>query len=237
MRSAVGLLRNPRVVGLLVVLVTLGVVAALVPHPSIEQIRTWSHSWGPALPLAFFAIHALVTVAPIPRTVFTLTAGVLFGAVTGIALAVAATTVSAAIALLLVRTLGRDAIAPRLSHPAVQKIDDRLARRGWLAVGSLRLIAPVPFSLVNYCAALSSIRFWPYVLATAVGIVPGTVGVVVLGDAIGGNPSPALLAVSAACIALGVIGLAVDTRLGTPAGPDRTLDESRATAIRPDHER
>ncbi len=198
----------------------------LVPHPSVDQIRDWSQSVGPVFPLVFFLVHALVTVAPIPRTVFTLAAGVLFGTVTGIAVAVAATTVSAAIALLLVRALGRDAIAPRLTHPAIQKIDDRLARRGWLAVGSLRLIAPVPFSVLNYCAGLSSIRFWPYLLATLVGIVPGTVGVVLLGDAIGGNTSPALLAVSGACIGLGVVGLVVDARLGSPAGPDHPPGES-----------
>ena len=226
MRAAAGLLRNPRILGLLVVLAALGAVAVLVPHPSVDQIRDWSQSVGPVFPLVFFLVHALVTVAPIPRTVFTLAAGVLFGTVTGIAVAVAATTVSAAIALLLVRALGRDAIAPRLTHPAIQKIDDRLARRGWLAVGSLRLIAPVPFSVLNYCAGLSSIRFWPYLLATLVGIVPGTVGVVLLGDAIGGNTSPALLAVSGACIGLGVVGLVVDARLGSPAGPDHPPGES-----------
>ncbi len=63
-----------------------------------------------------------------------------------------------------------------------------------------------------------------------VGIVPGTIGVVVLGDAIGGDTSPALLAVSAACLLLGVVGLVVDARLGVPAGPELTLDEARAAS-------
>lgn len=210
-------------------LIALAAVALLVPHPSIDQLRTWSDSLGPWFPIAFFLLHAVVTVAPFPRTVFTLAAGVLFGAAAGITIAVAASTVSAAIALVLVRSLGRDAVAARMTHPAVQKIDDRLARRGWLAVGSLRLIAPMPFSITNYCAGLSSIPFVPYILATVVGIVPGTVGVVVLGDAIGGETSPALLAVSAACLGIGVLGLVVDARIGVPAGPNHPLESSPHT--------
>ncbi|MFD1813803.1 TVP38/TMEM64 family protein [Rhodococcus gannanensis] len=224
------LLRNPKVLGLAVLLLALVAVALFVPLPTIDRMREWSDSLGPAFPVAFFVVHAIVTVAPVPRTVFTLAAGLLFGPVVGISLAAGATTVSAAIALVLVRALGRDVVAGYLTHPAVQRIDDRLARRGWLAVGSLRLIAPVPFSITNYCAALSSIRFLPYILATIVGIVPGTVGVVVLGDAIGGDTSPALLALSGACLLLGMVGLVVDARLGVPAEPDLTLEEARAAA-------
>ncbi|MFI6430802.1 TVP38/TMEM64 family protein [Rhodococcus oryzae] len=215
-------LRDPKLIAGLLVIAALLVAALLVPHPSIEQVREWARSVGPAFPLVFFAVHALVTVAPVPRTVFTLSAGVLFGAATGILIAVAATTVSAVLALLLVRAVGRDAFASRMTHPAIQAIDDRLARRGWLAVGSLRLIAPVPFSVINYCSGVSSVRLLPYMLATLAGVLPGTIGVVVLGNALGGDTNPALLAFSAACIAIGVFGLVLDTRMGVPTRSDST---------------
>ncbi|MFG1781455.1 TVP38/TMEM64 family protein [Rhodococcus oryzae] len=215
-------LRDPKLIAGLLVVAALLVAALLVPHPSIEQVREWARSVGPAFPLVFFAVHALVTVAPVPRTVFTLSAGVLFGAATGILIAVAATTVSAVLALLLVRAVGRDAFASRMTHPAIQAIDDRLARRGWLAVGSLRLIAPVPFSVINYCSGVSSVRLLPYMLATLAGVLPGTIGVVVLGNALGGDTNPALLAFSAVCIAIGVFGLVLDTRMGVPTRSDST---------------
>ena len=199
---------------LLVLAVALVAAAALAPHPAPQQIRDWADSVGPVFPLVFFLVHAIVTVAPFPRTVFTLSAGLLFGPILGITLTVAATTVSAVLALLLVRALDRDQVAARLNHPAVRAVDRRLARRGWLAVGSLRLIAPVPFSVINYCAGLSSVRMVPYVLATLIGIIPGTIGVVVLGDALTGRTNPGLLALSGVCITLGVIGLVVDARWG-----------------------
>ncbi|OXR45961.1 TVP38/TMEM64 family inner membrane protein YdjZ [Nocardia cerradoensis] len=211
---ALRLLRNRRVVMLAILATALVAVALLAPHPAPQQIRDWADSVGPVFPLLFFLVHALVTVAPFPRTVFTLSAGLLFGPILGITLAVAATTVSAVLALLLVRALDRDQVAARLTHPAVRAVDRRLARRGWLAVGSLRLIAPVPFSVINYCAGLSSVRMMPYLLATFVGIIPGTIGVVVLGDALTGKTNPGLLALSGVCITIGVIGLIVDARWG-----------------------
>ncbi len=211
---ALRLLRNRRVVMLAILAAALVTVAVLAPHPAPQQIREWADSVGPMFPLLFFLVHALVTVAPFPRTVFTLSAGLLFGPILGITLAVAATTVSAVLALLLVRALDREQVAARLTHPAVQAVDRRLARRGWLAVGSLRLIAPVPFSVINYCAGLSSVRMMPYLLATFVGIIPGTIGVVVLGDALTGRTNPGLLVLSGVCITIGVIGLVVDARWG-----------------------
>ncbi|MBY6410026.1 TVP38/TMEM64 family protein [Rhodococcus sp. BP-252] len=206
-------LRDPRFIGLVVLVVVLTAAALIVPHPSIAQVRAWAQSIGPLFPVVFFAVHTIVTIAPVPRTLFTLSAGVLFGPAIGLTVTVGATTVSAVLALLLVRAVGREWFATRLTHPAVKAIDDSLIRRGWLAVGSLRLIAPVPFSVVNYCCGVSSIRVLPFAAATAVGVVPGTIGIVVLGDALGGHTDPLLLALSGVCIAVGVVGLVVDWRL------------------------
>ncbi|MBF6182157.1 TVP38/TMEM64 family protein [Nocardia otitidiscaviarum] len=200
----------------LVAVVALFAVVALIPLPTAAQIRTWADSCGPLLPLVFFVAHALICVAPFPRTLFTVSAGMLFGPVLGLGLALSATTVSAVLALLLVRALDKERLRARLTHPTVRAVDARLARRGWLAVGSLRLIAFAPFSVVNYCAALSSVRLTPYVVASFVGIVPGTVGTVLLADALTEHTHPAQLIVSGVCIAVGIIGLAVDTLLATP---------------------
>ena len=211
------ILRDRRVLATVAVLAVLAVAAALVPRPSVSQAREWGESMGPAFVLVFFLAQAVLTITPVPRTVFTLSAGLLFGPAAGVVVAIAATTVSAVLAFLLVRALGRTAVRARLTHPAVKAIDARLARRGWLAVGSLRLIAPAPFALVNYCSGLSAVRPLPYTAATVVGILPGTVGVVLLGDALTGQTNPALMVVTMICIAVGVAGLLVDARV--PVSP------------------
>lgn len=206
-------LRRPRTLALLIGCGLLFALAAFTPHPAPQQIRQWADSVGPMLPLVFFAVHTLVCVAPFPRTIFTLSAGMLFGSAEGLTLAITATTLSAVLALWLVRALDHERVRARLTHPTVQAVDARLAQRGWLAIGSLRLIAFAPFSIVNYCAALSSIRFTPYLAATFLGIIPGTVGTVLLGDALTNRTSPAQVIVTVVCLAVGVIGLVVDARM------------------------
>lgn len=203
--------------GLLVLVVIIGV--AVLPVPSPVQIRAWVQSVGVAAPLLFLLGHVVVTVAPIPRTVFTLAAGLLFGPVLGVALSLVSTMLSAVLAFGVVRRFARGLVLPHLDHKVLRAVDARLSRRGWLAVASLRLIPAVPFSVLNYCSALSSIRFRHY-LAGTVGIVPGSVAVVVLGDALTGRTSPALLAVSLAGAAVGMVGLVIQARSTAPTTPE-----------------
>ncbi len=198
--------------------VTMVVAALVLPLPSPVQMRSWAQSVGVAAPLLFLLGQTLVTVAPIPRTVFTLAAGLLFGPVLGIALSLTATTLTAVLAFLVVRRLAHDLVAPHLDRRVLRAVDARLRRRGWLAVASLRLIPAVPFSVLNYCSAVSSIRFRDYLVGT-VGVIPGSVAIVVLGDALTGTTSPALLTVSLGGAAIGMVGLIVQARSATVEPP------------------
>lgn len=183
----------------------------LVPLPTAVQLRDWATAAGPWFPLAFLAAHVMVTVLPFPRTAFTLSAGLLFGPALGIGIAVTASTVSALIALQLVRAAGWQ-FTGLVSHPRVDALDAQLQSRGWPAVLSLRLIPAVPFSVLNYAAGASSVRAMPYLLATVVGLVPGTAAVVILGDAMTGHLDPMLVLVSACTAAVGIAGLLYEAR-------------------------
>ena len=68
---------RPRTVATVVGLTVLAAVALLVPLPTPVQLRDWAESVGPWFPLAFLMAHAIVTVVPVPRTAFTLAAGLL----------------------------------------------------------------------------------------------------------------------------------------------------------------
>ncbi len=196
------------VLGGIVILVA---VALFVPLPTALQLRDWATSVGAWFPLAFFAAHVVVTVFPFPRTAFTLAAGLLFGPVLGIPIAVAASTLSAIIALLLVRTVGWQ-VSRWVSHPRVDAVDRRLRERGWPVVLATRMIPAVPFSVLNYAAGASSVRVVPYTLATLAGVLPGTSAIVIFGDALTGRVSPLLLVVSVCTAALGVAGLIYEIR-------------------------
>lgn len=186
-------------------------VALLVPLPTAVQMRDWASSVGPWLPLVFLLVHIVVTVPPFPRTAFTVAGGLLFGPVLGIVIAVTASTASAVIALLLVRAAGwrLNRLVP---HGAVDRLDERLRERGWLAILSLRLIPAVPFAALNYGAGASAVRVVPYTLSTLAGLLPGTVAVVILGSALAGDGSPLLVLVSVCTAALGMSGLVFEVR-------------------------
>jgi uncharacterized membrane protein YdjX (TVP38/TMEM64 family) len=194
-----------RIVATAGAVVGLVVLALLVGLPTAVQLRDWATSAGPWLPLAFLGAHVVVTVLPFPRTAFTLAAGLLFGAVQGVVLAVLASTVSAVIAFFAVRLAGWQ-LGRLVRHRAVETLDARLRSRGWPAIMSLRLIPAVPFSVLNYAAGASAVQVLPYTLATLVGLFPGTAAVVVFGDALTGHISPLLFLVSL-CTSVAGVGL------------------------------
>lgn len=181
--------------------------------PPLSTLREWADTLGPWFPAVFWLLYVLITQFPIPRTLMTVSAGILFGTVRGILIAITATTVSAVISLLIVRTLLRDWIAPRLTHPAVERVNRRLEQRGWLAILSLRLIAAVPFSVLNYAAALTRVQVAPFAIATLIGSVPGTVLVTIFGDTLTGQANPVVIAVMAVLAVIGIAGLVIDARL------------------------
>lgn len=200
-----------RFVAIVAAIVLLVVIALLVPLPTAVQLRDWATSVGSWFPLAFLAAHILVTVFPFPRTAFTLAAGLLFGPVLGVSIAVVASTVSAVSALLLVRALGWQ-LNRLVRHPRIDSLDCRLRQRGWPVILSMRMIPAVPFSVLNYAAGASAVRVLPYTLATIVGLLPGTAAVVILGDALTGNVSPLLFLVSLCTAGVGIAVLSYEIR-------------------------
>lgn len=199
-------------IGVAAVVGALAVVLA-VRAVGVPDVRAAVASAGVWAPLLFVLFSGAVTVTPVPRTVFTVAAGVLFGSVLGVLLAVAGTTLAAVAAFWLVRLVAGPFVERHAHRAGIAWVRRRLARNGLLAVASLRLIPMVPFAVLNYAAGLSGVRFVPYVLGTVIGILPGTVAVVVLGDAaIGGTPHPVLLAVSVVCGLVGAAGAVLAAR-------------------------
>ncbi|MDY6049614.1 MAG: TVP38/TMEM64 family protein [Corynebacterium sp.] len=203
-------------------LITVALVAAVIitvgtDIPSLARLRSWADQTGSWFPLLFALAYIVITQLPIPRTLLTLSSGILFGPGLGILIALVATTISAAISLTIVRAGLGAWMAPRLNHPAIAPINARLKARGWLAITSLRMIAGVPFSILNYAAALTSVRLIPFVTATAVGSAPGTIALVILGDTLTGQADPRLLAVTVILLLVGLSGLLLDARLPVAA--------------------
>ena len=114
----------------------------------------------------------------------TLTAGAVFGLAWGTVTVSFASTTAAAMAFLIARYLARDKVAKQAQrYPKFKTIDGAIGAGGWKIIAMLRLSPAMPFSLGNYLFGLTAIRFWPYVLASWLFMLPGTFMFVYLGHA------------------------------------------------------
>jgi len=199
--------------------------------------------WGVGL---FFAAYVGSTVLFLPGSMLTFAAGFVYGPAGGIAIASPASVSGATCAFLLGRTLLRGWAAARADEsPRVRAIGAAVRRKAFTIVLLLRLSPIVPFNALNYALSLSSVRLGTYVLASFLGMLPGTLFWVYLGSlaptaaelpsaAAAGGTLRVLLYLGGlgATIAVVVIGTraarqALDAELRKPAE-----DETNATGVR-----
>jgi len=137
-------------------------------------------SWGPVI---FVGLYVVATVLFIPGSVLTLGAGAVFGVVLGSLCVSISATLGATAAFLVGRYLARDAIARKIErNPKFATIDRAVADEGWKIVLLTRLSPVFPFTLLNYAFGLTRVKLSHYVLASWIGMMPGTVMYVYLGS-------------------------------------------------------
>lgn len=131
----------------------------------------WVRDAGPWLPIVFVLLHVPASLLFLPRFVTGIAAGVLFGPWWGTFLTLFGSTLGATIGFLAARYVGADWLAgttrPRL-HAALARIE----AEGFRLVLLLRLIPIMPHAGVNYGLALTRIAVWPFIAASAIGMLP-----------------------------------------------------------------
>lgn len=132
-----------------------------------------------------FVVYVAVTAFSLPGgLVMSLTVGFLFGRWVGTALVVAAATIGATLVFVAARYVFADAARKRLGALG-ERINAGFTENAFSYLLFLRLVPLFPFFLVNLAPAFTSIPLPTYVLATFVGIIPGTFVFVNLGQTLG----------------------------------------------------
>ncbi len=84
------------------------------------------------------------------------------------------------------RYLFRNQVEKALGHrPLYKALNEAIKEEGWKVVGLMRFSPALPFSLQNWLFGVTKVGFFPYILATFFGIMPGTLLYVWIGS-IGG---------------------------------------------------
>eukprot|EP00242_Pyramimonas_sp_CCMP2087_P011487 CAMPEP_0198225100 /NCGR_PEP_ID=MMETSP1445-20131203/99656_1 /TAXON_ID=36898 /ORGANISM="Pyramimonas sp., Strain CCMP2087" /LENGTH=334 /DNA_ID=CAMNT_0043904499 /DNA_START=295 /DNA_END=1299 /DNA_ORIENTATION=- len=137
---------------------------------------------GPKGYCVFSAVYMLLDIFMIPVLPLALAAGAMFGIVEGSLLCCSAGTLSAVIAFLIARYGARKWVTQYTDHNQNFKAIDRMIGEDSFRVIVLLRITPLlPISLINYLYGLTSVRLLPYTLATWIGYLPGTFGLVSTG--------------------------------------------------------
>lgn len=149
----------------------------------LKAALDWIDKLGPWGPVIFVLLYVVATVLFIPGSVLTLGAGALFGVTLGSVYVSISATLGATAAFLVGRYLARDAIARKIEqNEKFAAIDHAVADEGWKIVFLTRLSPVFPFTLLNYAFGLTRVKLGHYVLASWIGMIPGTVMYVYLGS-------------------------------------------------------
>ncbi|CAA9408257.1 MAG: hypothetical protein AVDCRST_MAG75-2575 [uncultured Propionibacteriaceae bacterium] len=190
---------------LLAAFLTLATAALLaIDLPPVHAIQEQVRTAGAAGTAGFVLGYALLTLGPVPKAAMSATAGLLFGWAGGAVVVWVASMLGAAAGFWLARKRGRDEVG-RLAGRRFTRADDWLTRRGIMAVIGVRLLPVLPFTVINYAAGLSGVRFRDFLLGTTVGIIPGTAIAVSVG-ALGSRPGDWPWLVGAGLLMIGTAG-------------------------------
>ncbi len=155
----------------------------------------------------FILIYILQTTFSLPGgAILTLTGGFLFGSLMGTLFVNVGATVGATLAFLSARYLLRDWVEQKFGD-RLGTIQEGFAQNAFSYLMTLRLIPAFPFFLVNLVSGLTRVNLGTYVLATSIGIIPGSFVFAFAGRQLGSINSLSEIASPPVLLAFTLLGL------------------------------
>ena len=186
-----------------------------------EQIRELLAGLGTWAPWAYMAMFAVLPAFFFPVAVLALAGGVAFGLWQGALYTFLGAVVNCSLMFWMARYLGRkqveELLQKRLDAQWRQRLSKLEGREGFVLLIVLRLIPAVPYNLINYAFGLTGMKYSAYILASALGIIPGTFAFINIGDKSMDITSPGFWI----AIGLLLLLLAVTALLGKKIFPEK----------------
>jgi uncharacterized membrane protein YdjX (TVP38/TMEM64 family) len=145
-------------------------------HAALVSLLTWIGSLGWLGLAGMSLLYVPLAVAALPVWPLTIAVGFFFGVVWAVPIASLGSTLGATTAFLVGRRLGRAAMMRRLGdRPVLAALDRAISRQGFVIVLLVRLSPLLPYNVLNYALALSSVSCRTFVFASWLGMLPVTV--------------------------------------------------------------
>ena len=184
--------------GFLLVVFYLVAIARVV---NVDEVRRVVSATGPAAPLTYVVLSAVLGAAFVPGSILAAASGLLFGPVLGVFVTLGATVGTAVVASRIGRRAGRDSARALLGAKRAERIDALIDRGGLWAVVGQRFVPGISDALASYAFGAFGVPLWQMVVGSFVGSVPRAFVYTALGASIGNRSSAlAYTAIAVWCI-------------------------------------
>ena len=171
----------PKIIAITAALIALSIFLPV--HTWMLDFISWVRAAGVWGALLFAGIYIAATVMLIPGSILTLGAGFVYGPLWGTLLVSPASVMGAFIAFSLARGRLRSSVEDKVKGNArFQAVDKAIGDQGFKIVTLLRLSPVFPFIFLNYALGLTGVRRSEYILASFLGMLPGTILFTYLGS-------------------------------------------------------
>ncbi|WP_300408849.1 TVP38/TMEM64 family protein [Lagierella sp.] len=150
-----------------------------------EKIREIIQSGGAFSPLIYIALFSILPIFFFPVPVLALAAGIAFGLWKGTLYTMIGASINCVLMYLIARYIGKEQVDRylnrRLSEDMKRKLTSKETNLGFYLF-VLRLTPIIPYNLINYMSGLLNIGLRKYIIISILGIMPGTIVYLNMGD-------------------------------------------------------
>ncbi|MGL5417462.1 MAG: TVP38/TMEM64 family protein [Clostridium sp.] len=140
--------------------------------------------------LIIFLIKPIFVI--IPSSVIVIANGLIFGPIEGFGISMVGYFISSTVGFYLARLLGQDFIES-IAGKKMTNFQEKLHKRQFLIMCSLRMIPIIPLDPVSYACGLSNVSYKKFIVATLLGTAPETLCYAYLGKNFDKPFSPAFI--------------------------------------------
>jgi uncharacterized membrane protein YdjX (TVP38/TMEM64 family) len=167
----------------------------------VDDVRRVVAATGPAAPLTYVVVSALLGAIFVPGPILAAGSGVLFGPVLGTFVTLFSAVGTASITSLIGRRAGRDGARALLGTDRADRLDDQVQRRGLWAVVGQRFVPGISDALASYAFGAFGVPLWQMAVGAFIGSAPRAFVYTALGASIGDLSAPlAYTAIAVWCV-------------------------------------
>ena len=151
----------------------------------VDDVRRVVAATGPAAPLTYVVLSALLGAIFVPGPLLAAGSGVLFGPLLGTFVTLGSAIGTACLTSLAGRRAGRDSARGVLGAERADRLDQQVQRRGLWAVVGQRFIPGVSDALASYAFGAFGVPLWQMAIGALIGSAPRAFVYTALGASIG----------------------------------------------------